>query len=449
MAQTGFTPISLYYTATAATTPTAGNLVAGELALNNNDGKLFYKDSSGVVQTIATKASAALGGSTTGSGATVLQTSPTITTPVIDKITTSVANTSLGAGNASIMKNRIINGAMVISQYNGTSSVSIDNTKNQYYIDRWAIQNNTGSAVFSYQQVTTAPTGFNNSLKITVTTADGSLSSTAKSQIYQPIEGFNFADLGWGTANAKTITISFWVQSSVTGTFGGALNNESQNRSYPFTYTINSANTWEYKTITIAGDTTGTWTGATNGIGVYVNFSLGAGTSRSGTAGAWNSNWNTSATGATNLLATNGATFYITGVQLEVGSSATGFEYRQYTTELQLAQRYYYRITSQGANTDYGNGFCDNTTAFNLLTIFPTTMRTAPTALEQNGTASDYKTRTQNTTSTTCSAVPSFSIANTTNARTNFTVASGLTAGQGGLATSNTSNGYLGWSAEL
>ena len=298
-----------------------------------------------------------------------------------DVITTSTAGGVLGAGNASIMKNRIINGAMTISQYNGTSSVSIDNTKNQYYIDRWAIQNNTGSAVFSYQQVTTAPTGFNNSLKITVTTADGALSATNKAQIYQPIEGFNFADFGWGTANAKTITISFWVQSSVTGTFGGALNNESQNRSYPFTYTINSANTWEYETITIAGDTTGTWTGATNGIGVYVNFSLGAGTSRSGTAGAWNSNWNTSATGATNLLATNGATFYITGVQLEVGSSATGFEYRIYGTELANCQRYFYRKTSDTVTDALVIPAPYNLTATNAWAAWwhPVTMRAIPT----------------------------------------------------------------------
>ena len=275
--------------------------------------------------------------------------------------------------------NRIINGAMVISQYNGTSSVSIDNTKNQYYIDRWAIQNNTGSAVFSYQQVTTAPTGFNNSLKITVTTADGALSATNKAQIYQPIEGFNFADLGWGTANAKTITISFWVQSSVTGTFGGALNNESTNRSYPFTYTISVANTWEQKSLTIAGDTTGTWTGATNAIGVYVIFSLGAGTTRSGTAGAWNGNWNTSATGATNLLATNGATLFLTGVQLEVGSTATSFDYRPYGTELALCQRYYWTIVGVSGVAILPTPYNGSTSNQWLTLQTAVTMRAAPT----------------------------------------------------------------------
>jgi hypothetical protein len=289
-------------------------------------------------------------------------------------------------------KNRIINGAMTISQYNGTSSVSIDNTKNQYYIDRWAIQNDAGSAVFSYQQVTTAPTGFNNSLKITVTTANGSLSATNKSQIYQPIEGFNFADLGWGTANAKTITISFWVQSSVTGTFGGALNNESQNRSYPFTYTISVANTWEQKSVTIAGDTTGTWTGATNAIGVYVNFSLGAGTTRSGTAGAWNSNWNTSATGATNLLATNGATLFLTGVQLEVGSTATSFDYLDYGRSLIQCQRYFRSVKAGQI------GFWANTTLARLQLQF-VGMRATP-----NYSVSGVLTITDNSTNPTQSS---------------------------------------------
>jgi len=348
-------------------------------------------------------------------------------------------------------KNRVINGAMVISQYNGTSSVSIDNTKNQYYIDRWAIQNNTGSAVFSYQQVTTAPTGFNNSLKITVTTADGSLSSTAKARIYQPIEGYNIADLGWGTANAKTVTLSFWVQSSVTGTFGGALGNNANDRSYPFTYTISAANTWEQKTVTIAGDTSGTWL-TTNGLGITVDFSLGAGTTRSGTAGAWNSNWNTSATGATNLLATNGATFFLTGVQFEVGSTATSFDYRPYSTELALCYRYYYKVKASGTSySTLGVGYNTSTTTANGMVFFPVTLRIRPTALETTGTAGDYAIAHTNT-ATTCSAVPTYSApTNEFQSVTIFTVSSGLTNGQGSRICSelNNANAFLAWSAEL
>jgi len=359
-----------------------------------------------------------------------------ITTPMYNgSITANAVTPSVN------MKNRIINGAMVVSQYNGTSSASIDNTKNQYYIDRFAIQNNTGSAVFSYQQVTTAPTGFNNSLKITVTTADGSLSSTAKSQIYQPIEGFNFADLGWGTASAKTITISFWVQSSVTGTFGGSLINESQNRSYPFTYTINSANTWEYETITIAGDTTGTWTGATNGIGVYVNFSLGAGTSRSGTAGAWNSNWNTSATGATNLLATNGATLFLTGVQLEVGSTATSFDYRPYGTELNLCQRYFQKTDVLGIGTT------PSSTQIYMVIPFTVTMRAAPTASVAGTTwaLTDGYAADANASSPTLGGLDTYS---TTSIRLQLVGFTGLTVGRVYFWRA-VSTSLIGFSAEL
>jgi hypothetical protein len=157
----------------------------------------------------------------------------------------------------------------------------------------------------------------------------------------QKIEGFNFADLGWGTANAKTVTLSFWVYSSLTGTFGGAFINNGFTRSYPFSYSIPVANTWTQISVTIAGDTTGTWIGATNGIGVRVIFSLGTGTTYSGTAGAWVGSDIESVTGATSVVGTNGATFYITGVQLEVGSSATGFEYVDYTTQLAMCQRYF------------------------------------------------------------------------------------------------------------
>jgi len=341
------------------------------------------------------------------------------------------------------MKNRIINGAMVISQYNGTSSVSIDNTKNQYYIDRWAIQNNTGSAVFSYQQVTTAPTGFNNSLKITVTTADGSLSSTAKARIYQPIEGYNIADLGWGTANAKTVTLSFWVQSSVTGTFGGALGNNANDRSYPFTYTISSANTWEQKTVTIAGDTSGTWL-TTNGLGITVDFSLGAGTTRSGTAGAWNSNWNTSATGATNLLATNGATLFLTGVQLEVGSTATSFDYRPYGTELALCQRYlpvFNTNTITGAFSGVvGGGMAYSTSAALISYAFKVTPRTPPTGVTVSS-ASQFSLVLSNTGTYVPSAIL-FGDANSDTCILNCTGAAGLAAGDATFLRNN--NATLG-----
>ena len=253
-------------------------------------------------------------------------------------------------------KNRIINGAMQIDQRNAGASVTPSD--GQYTLDRWgAFQSASGK--YSVQQnagSVTAPTGFTNYLGVTSLSAY-SVGSNDYNLIQQPIEGFNFADCNWGTANAKTVTLSFWVRSSLTGTFGGSLVNSANNRSYPYSYTISAANTWEQKSITVAGDTSGTWIGATNGTGLKINFGLGVGATYSGTAGAWAGSQYFTATGATSVVGTNGATFYITGVQLEVGSTATSFDYRPYGTELQLCQRYYETgITGAGSRSSDNYG---------------------------------------------------------------------------------------------
>jgi hypothetical protein len=247
----------------------------------------------------------------------------------------------LGTGNASIMKNRIINGAMVISQRWGTTAVSDATNTNPYLVDRWSFYGDPASKVTLQQNQgsVTPPAGFVNYMGLTSSSAYTPAAGDAF-RFQQIIEGFNIADLNWGTANAKTVTLSFWVRSSLTGTFGGALSNSALNRSYPFTFTISAANTWEYETITIAGDTSGTWL-TTNGAGIRVFLDMGCGSTTKGPAGAWASAFYAGATGGTNVVSTNGATFQFTGVQLEVGSSATGYEYRQVTTELQLCQRYY------------------------------------------------------------------------------------------------------------
>ena len=245
--------------------------------------------------------------------------------------------------NSSFLRNRIINGDMRIDQRNAGAS----GTANQYTVDRFAYfgaaaskgtwQQNAGSV--------TPPAGFTNYWGFTSSSAY-TVGATEQFNLYQPVEGFNVSDLAWGTANAKTVTLSFWVRSSLTGTFGGSIYNSAVNRSYPYSYTISSANTWEYKTITVSGDTSGTWL-TTNGIGLYLNFSLGAGSTVSGTAGAWAATRYDSATGATSVVGTNGATFYITGVQLEVGTAATPFERRQYGQELALCQRYFEKSYNQ------------------------------------------------------------------------------------------------------
>ena len=266
-------------------------------------------------------------------------------------------------------QNRLINGAMVIAQRT-TSAVTANDS---YAVDRWNIGNSTDGS-FSAIQDSDAPAGFNKSVKFTITTADASVTGTQGLFMVQPIEGFNIADLNWGTANAKTVTLSFWVKSSVTGTFSGSLMNGSVNRAYPFTYTISVADTWEYETITIAGDTTGTWNTDNSG-GILLYFSLGTGSTRLGTAGAWAGSRLQGATGETALVNTLNATWFITGVQLEVGSTATSFDYRPYGTELGLCYRYFSKQTFYGAGAWGGSGGSTPVT----VTPFIVPMRSAPT----------------------------------------------------------------------
>ncbi len=276
-------------------------------------------------------------------------------------------------------KNRIINGAMVIDQRNAGASGS----SNTYTVDRWQLASNV-SGKLTWQQnqgSVTPPAGFSNYLGFTSSSAY-SIGASEYFFANQNIEGYNWYDLNWGTANAKTVTLSFWVRSSLTGTFGGALVNWAGNYSYPFSYTISAANTWEQKSITIAGPTAGTWVGATNGGALQIYISLGTGTTLSGTAGSWSANLYGSATGATSVVGTNGATFYITGVQIEVGSSATSFEYRPYTTELQLCRRYLPTFTNQSGGTfNVGNATCYAASFCFFSVPFDVPARVPPTSL--------------------------------------------------------------------
>jgi len=274
-------------------------------------------------------------------------------------------------------KNRIINGAMVIDQRNAGASVSA--VDGAFQLDRFKTVSYDGTSAvtgkFTVQQnaaAVTPPAGFVNYLGVT-SSAVTSLAAGAEYTIGQNIEGFNTADLNWGTANAATVTLSFWVRSSLTGTFGGSLRNTNATRAYPFSFTISTANTWEYKTITIAGDTSGTWS-TTNGIGVRLVFGLGVGSSGSGTAGAWVGSNINSVTGATSVVGTNGATFYITGVQLEKGSTATSFDYRPYGTEFSLCQRYY-QVLSGGVC-----GAAASADVFSGAVVFPVCMRSTPSS---------------------------------------------------------------------
>ena len=353
--------------------------------------------------------------------------------------TASLANIGTIADSSLGFRNRIINGAMVIDARNAGASVTP--TNQQYSLDRW-LCGLTQTSKYSVQQnagAVTPPTGFINYLGVTSLSAYSVVSGDLF-YVQQRIEGFNLSDLGWGTASAATVTLSFQVRSSLTGTFGGAIYNNGGTRSYPFTFTISTANTWTAISVTIAGDTSGTWL-TNNGIGATVTFNLGAGSTYSGTANTWAGAFYTSATGATSVVGTNGATFYITGVQLEKGSTATSFDYRPYTTELQLCQRYlpyFGGISAQ--NQSFGQCYSNTTTELRCVINFPVPARATPTGLVAS-TASGFIGQMINSSNLTASAVSWSSIASTTSQLIAFTV-SGATANQSG-AIYNASAGYI------
>jgi hypothetical protein len=293
---------------------------------------------------------------------------------------TTYAQTGVG------MRNRIINGAMQIDQRNDGANVTP--TSGQYTVDRW-FAGLTAVSKFSLQRnagAVTPPSGFTNYLGATSLSAYAVLSGDTFA-FAQSIEGFNVSDLGWGSASAVPVTLSFWVRSSLTGTFGGSLYNRLATRSYPFGFTINASNTWEQKSITVAGDTTGTWD-TDNNTGIALRFGLGSGSTFSGTAGAWTAGNIVQPTGSTSVVGTDGATFYITGVQLEKGSTATSFDYRPYGTELALCQRYF-EVDSGGDAFQYQLYQLSTTDIGRRNNIsFKITKRTAPTCTLTGGVGS-------------------------------------------------------------
>ena len=338
---------------------------------------------------------------------------------IVDGITGVTFNDSSLQGAAASpfgLKNRIINGDMVIDQRNAGASVTGNDAV--FGVDRWkAIVSQ--SSKFTMQQnagSVTPPSGFTNYFGCTSSSAY-TVGSAETFNIAQFIEGFNTADLGWGAAGAASITLSFWVRSSLTGTFGGSVQNSASNRSYPFTYSIAAANTWEQKTVTIAGDTSGTWIGATNGIGLRVNFGLGVGSTFSGTAGAWAGSDLDSATGAVSVVGTNGATFYITGVQLEKGSTATSFDYLDYGRSLMQCQRYFEKSQPQGSavaggTSEYffvGSNFRGSSVLMRYPLKWSVTKRAQPTITFYNprpsGTASQITTASADYSGTTAANV--------------------------------------------
>ena len=283
-------------------------------------------------------------------------------------------NGTINTANTFGFKNRLINGAMVIAQ----RSTSNTTATGYQTVDRWsfnATQSNKLTWNQNYASVTPA-TGFTNYLGMQTGGSAYSVVSTDYFVFQQVIEGSNCSDFAWGTANAKTVTLSFWVYSSLTGTFGGVLQNSGASQNYPFSYTISSANTWEQKSITITGPTSGTWITNT-GAGIYVCFSVGAGSTYTTTGGAWTSTVSFQATGSTSVVGTANATWFMTGAQLEIGSQATSFDFRSIGTELALCQRYTYVVGNTGEIIPF-NGVARGLSTWFVTINTPVAMRSTP-----------------------------------------------------------------------
>jgi hypothetical protein len=376
--------------------------------------------------------------------------SGTITTTQIASNTVSNTNIATGAvenylnaaGLGFAMRNRIINGAMMIDQRNAGASV----TGNNFVVDRFKTDTNGATATLTGQQSTTVPSsGFKNSLSYTATTTDTSLGTTKYYAFYHKVEGLNCADLNFGSASAATVTLSFWVRSSLTGTFCVALRNSGASRSYVSTYIINAANTWEQKTITVPGDTSGTWL-TTNGTGIETIFTLASGTTFQTTANAWQAGEFLCTSGQTNFMGTSGATFFITGVQLEKGFTATSFDYRPYTTELLLCQRYFVKFGGEAsAEVVAPSGMGAGTTSGQFFNLYPVRMRAIPTVAFNALTLAD----TVNSAVTVTSIAFGTNVGSSQISAVTMNVASGVAANRPLYARTSGTDGFLSYSAEL
>tara|TARA_A100001201_G_scaffold139117_1_gene130735 strand:- start:161 stop:1180 length:1020 start_codon:yes stop_codon:yes gene_type:complete len=301
---------------------------------------------------------------------------------------------NINAGGGGVNRNAIINGSMNLAQRGTSFTVT-----NEYGLDRWFCRENTDGAL-TFSQDSTSPDGFSKSLKVNVDTADSSIGSSQFAYLAQRIEGFNIETFAFGSSAAKTIVLSFYVRCSVTGTFGGAITNGgNDNRSFAFTYDVNSANTWERKSITIVGDTTGTWN-IDNSQEMAVFWSLGAGSGHKKAKGSWDATASvqSASEAGVELIGNASATWFITGVQLEVGQNATEFEHEPFERTLEKCQRYFYKEDyTVGSNTT-GPFACQYVDTHRFLHLYhPTTMRTTPTStVSSNQSLTEYQSTIRN-----------------------------------------------------
>lgn len=376
----------------------------------------------------------------------------TLTNKTMAALTNNVEARSGPDSSAFSFRNKIIGGDFTTNPWQrGTTFTNAAN--DTYTADRFAVRR-VDDAQVTILKTADAPTAAQAGVYAThcfhadVTTADASIAAGQLYCIDHRIEGLNAASFGFGQAGTRYVTLSFWHKHTKTGTYCVAFGASGNARMYVAEYTQDVTNTWEQAVITIPVDTSGTWLYDTS-IGLRLIWSLAAGTDYQQTAGTWtSSNDNYATSNQVNALDSTSNDFKLALIQLEAGQTATPFETRPYGVELALCQRYYYRQLSAFSQSDFGAGYVGTTSTGSIITPFPVTMRTAPTALEQSGTAGDYAVLNAGI-STTCTSVPAFAIAGITTARTTFTTGATLTVGHGCIGRSLVSTAYLGWSAEL
>jgi len=345
-------------------------------------------------------------------------------------------------------RNLIINGAMKVAQ-RGTSTSGVTTTDGYYACDRWRTQTDYGTWTIS--QDTDAPNGFSNSMKLLCTSGGTSNSDEISLRYY--FEGQDVQGLAYGTSDAKEITVSFWIKSNTTGTY--TLRFYVQDTGTPEvskTFTIDTADTWEYKTVTAPANTSYAVTNDnTFGFGLFWYFGAASGFTSTPLNETWNASVSANSVNS-DIPGLGGSTndyVQITGVQLEAGSVATPFENVDYGEMLRRCQRYYYKWVSTETNEPICTGFAYATTSAFLIVPFPVTMRVRPTGLETTGTASDYRVVRANAATINCSATPSYSNSSAQNGQIRPSFASGLTVGEGLIMQSNATGAFLAWSAEL
>ena len=356
---------------------------------------------------------------------------------------------NINAGGGGVNRNLIINGAMTVAQ-RGTSFSNV--TSSQFCLDRFSVDVSGGGA-FNVTQDTSAPEGFEKSLKLEVNTADSSIAAGDTYRVTQAVEGQNTAQVDLGASTAKAMALSFYVKSSVTGTYGVGLANNAETENFVAEYTINSADTWEKKTINIPVRTSGTWL-TTIGVGIGVRFDLGSGTNFNGTAGQWQTTsskvFRTSS--CVNLIATGSATWFITGVQLEVGQNPTSFEHEPFERTIAKCQRYLVSLdmTTNLTGDTFGKYFTGpiiSSTNARPQMNFPVPMRGKPALVSSSASTLALNHGSNNNT-----ALSSLSLNQHSNINTGTieAVTSGLSAGDSCcLSSNNNQTSFVRFDAEI